>query len=1251
VPAESGKEKFFAELNALIARAKRLQVRGFDEQEPEAATCHELILPFLSALGFRTTNIKPEFKITNESSVDYLLKSNRPLLFVEAKSLLDCPDKSLFDKHRDQVFRYVRTYYLSPEITRMERPVKWILLTNFAQFHFIRVNETAPSFFFKLDDLWPRREELWELLALENLQADRIDELFDQHRKADLDQQFLTDLKRWRLLIANGFALRNQKLTLDEITRASQQLLDRFIFCLMLETCRLVKYNQLLQRFEAYDNLYGGMDTVFGPRHGIFSPEVKYKFSEFLRQQLFQDVKRDFNTELFKQPLLCDELEMDNLILAILLGYEPMRPEIAAMCGFESGQGELIAFRHLYNYDFSRMSLDVMGAVYERFLAHKLSQNGGRIVIEDTDELRKKEGIYYTPRYIVDYIVAHTLGEKTKPILAEAKTLLGYKNFKGASKKIRELSQIKVLDPAMGSGSFLLRAFDWLVETYNDYNRECRRYKKETNGHGALFDADTDMAEEVLEAPHHVLTENIFGVDLDAQAVEIAGLNLWIRYMALEKDRLQDKLRHQVRDLLPSLGNNLKRGNSLIDDAKVAGDAAFDWKKEFPEIMGSARASRAAVDAPSTAKGKAPQTYCGFDVVIGNPPYERIQVMQANAPESAEFLKVNYHTAASGNFDIYVCFIERGLQLLNADGFFGYICPNKFFQSEYGQETRQLLSEGRNVGHLVNFGHLQIFSQATIYTCLLFLHRQPQTAMAFHKVEDLELWRVKGHAAQMQVPIELLTPAEWNFVPGVSRPLFDKINAQPHKLEEVADIFVGLQTSADDVFILNYLGETKGTIRLQSQSLGTEWTFEKELLHPLVSGTDVPAYGPLPHRQFIIFPYKVKGDKAELIDFTEIQKKFPKTAEYLLKNRIILEEREGAKFKDEEWHRFGRLQNLTRQAIPKLCVPRLIDQLHAAWDEHGEVFLDNVDVGGVTVKPEFESLKMPYLLALLNSRLLRWFFPFVSVPFRGNYFSANKQFLGQLPIKLVDQKKKKEVALEKEIVERVEKIQAAHKQCLKLPEALQKKILHTQNRTRCNLAHYLQKNFADALKSEILIADVQQTGFVHEIKIESAGSQITLSATVAAVAGSARASRAAVDASSTATDDGASSATRGARVLPILRLTFKNEALRQFIYAAWRQFLNENSRKHKWTKGKKPEAIYPLLVNTLEPLVYFSASAGDNLRAIRDLMKAVAADSRSADLAALETEIAKLDAEIDERVYELYGLTGEEKAIVQGAVR
>jgi hypothetical protein len=134
------KDKFFGKLETLIAEARRLKTRGFDESEPEAATCHELILPLLTALGFGKENIKPEFKILGDS-VDYLLKSERPLMFVEAKSLLDSLDKNLFDKHRKQVHRYIQNYRLSPEIAAMEQPVKWILLTNFAQLHFIRVNE------------------------------------------------------------------------------------------------------------------------------------------------------------------------------------------------------------------------------------------------------------------------------------------------------------------------------------------------------------------------------------------------------------------------------------------------------------------------------------------------------------------------------------------------------------------------------------------------------------------------------------------------------------------------------------------------------------------------------------------------------------------------------------------------------------------------------------------------------------------------------------------------------------------------------------------------------------------------------------------------------------------------------------------------------------------------------------------------------------------------------------------------------
>jgi hypothetical protein len=306
---------------------------------------------------------------------------------------------------------------------------------------------------------------------------------------------------------------------------------------------------------------------------------------------------------------------------------------------------------------------------------------------------------------------------------------------------------------------------------------------------------------------------------------------------------------------------------------------------------------------------------------------------------------------------------------------------------------------------------------------------------------------------------------------------------------------------------------------------------------------------------------------------------------------------------------------------PKILVPDIAAHSSFAWDEAGEFAFTSGY--GITLKPDARA-SPAYLLGLLNSHLLDFYLKQVSTTMRGGYFRYFTQFIEQLPVKRIDPKNKRETRLEKEIVERVEAIQAAHRQRVKLPEVLHRKILHTQNHTSCNLAHYLQKDFAAPVNPEILIDDVQRMGFVHEITVEPEGRNLTLIASVAEKS------------------DGEP------RPLPVLRLAFDDDALREFIYACWRRFLGEHSRQRKWTKGKKPESVYSLLANTLEPLVYFSPDAADNLRAIRELMKAVADEAGSADLAAIEAEIEKLDGEIDKRVYDLYGLTPEEIKIVEG---
>jgi adenine-specific DNA-methyltransferase len=397
----------------------------------------------------------------------------------------------------------------------------------------------------------------------------------------------------------------------------------------------------------------------------------------------------------------------------------------------------------------------------------------------------------------------------------------------------------------------------------------------------------------------------------------------------------------------------------------------------------------------------------GFDIVIGNPPYIRIQTLKQKDPDIVAFYKDHYASAAKGNYDIYVVFIEAGLRLLKCDGHLAYICPHKFFNAQYGEAIREVIANGKHLRHVVHFGDEQVFPGATIYSCLLFLAKGGSNECRFVKAHDLEAWKTSAAAIEGKIPATAIKEGEWNFAVGKGAGLFDALNNGRTKLGEVADSFVGLQTSADDVYILQLVEERGDSLVCESKSLEKQVELERVLLHPIVSGTDVKGFAPLPSRQFILFPYRVEEERAVLIPFSAIKANHKLTADYLAKNRQRLEERESGKFADAEWYRFGRSQNLGIQEKRKLCVPRLVDHLHAGIDLEGTHYLDNVDVGGVTWKPAYSARSLKTLCALLNSQVLRWFFPHVSAPFRGGFRSANRQFLEQVPICEVPQDQEK----------------------------------------------------------------------------------------------------------------------------------------------------------------------------------------------------------------------------------------------------
>ncbi|HVM62437.1 MAG TPA: TaqI-like C-terminal specificity domain-containing protein [Verrucomicrobiae bacterium] len=1139
--AASSQQGFYDKLDELVKSARDLIVTGFGDASPEEATKQHLIEPLLTALGYKRANYDKEFHILDDD-VDYLLKDRHPLMFLEAKSLHD-PAKNLFKKHQQQVTHYIYNYRRTPpDKLRGEEPINWIVLTNFAQWFFIRVHEEVPSFSFTLDDIVSRREEFWELLALENVVANRIDELYDQRQKADLDKRFLADLKRWRLIIANGFALRNPDLSIDDLTKASQQLLDRFIFCRMLETNRLIEHDTLARRFARYLRLYG-------------DPPTK-PFSEVLKESLFAEIKRDFNTELFIRPQLCDQLAIDNIALATVIGDEPLTPDVAAQCGFEQGQGELLAsYKHLYGYDFSRMSTDIMGAVYERFLAHKLDKKDGRITIEDTNELRKKEGIYYTPRYIVDYIVAHTVGKKIDPILKEALALLGYKNYRGALAKIRELSQIKVLDAAMGSASFLLRAFDTFVDAYAAYNAECAKCKQ-AHGQttGMLFDAGRELPEPVEHVGRLVVTENIFGVDLDEQAVEVAKLNLWMRLMKVEREFIRESVTIRTNgdkplNLLPTLSNNLKRGNSLIDDPAVAGDAAFNWKNEFPDIM-----QRGVPAEAGSAKGG------GFDCVIGNPPYVLLQDAFRDQSQ-LDYLR-NQYAVASYKVDTYHLFVERGVRLAGPGGYCSMITPANFLTNNYLAPLRRFLLDNSRVDHILILDG-GVFHGISVDNAIFVVAAGDHTSGAF---------------------------------------LIMHATVEGESIHETSKASISATKALGDRNILFTGDSTSGLTSL--------WERLQDKCCPLGNLAYVNFGKQLRDRS------KYPDDVVKVKDVRQIQRRYKPcyTGENVTRYHV---EWNNLACLDAEEARYGGCWDPTRQNAKNKLLTRQVGLYpEFALDTRGYQCLNTIFM----VSPKRKGVDPHLLLGVLNSRLLRAYWGAHFYDQRRTFPKIKGTYLERLPISVDDSKRA--TGITKQIVELAEHAHALSRKRHELPGQLLTEIGHV-NRTDCSLAHYLQKDYAAAVTAEILIEDVRRKGFVHRIVVQPGKKHIIIAAEVSDAKDAAPA------------------------IQPIVRLTFANPALQQFVYASWRSFLETNARKTSWTTGKTAQPVYDLIVNAIEPLAFFHPAAAANLNAIRDLMKSVAKEVGTSDLAALEQEIADTDKAIDHLVYDLYGLTEDEIRIVE----
>ncbi len=922
-------------------------------QYNEAQLRQDFLNPFLGALGWDMTNkagyAEAYRDVIHEDAIkiggatkapDYCFRiGSVKKFFVEAKK----PSVNVKDDV-SPAFQ-LRRYAWSAKL-----PLS--ILTDFEEFavYDCRIKpvqtdkaSTGRVLYFTYKDYPAKWDELVNIFSREAVLKGSFDKYAESSKlkkgTATVDDAFLTEIEDWRDMLAKNIALRNADLTTRELNFAVQRTIDRIVFLRICEDRGIEEYGRLQTQLNG-TNVYKRL------------------------VQLFSQADDRYNSGLFHfQREKERHEEPDKLTPNISIDDKPLKDIINRLYYPESP------------YEFSVLSADILGQVYEQFLGKVIRLTAGhQAKVEEKPEVRKAGGVYYTPKYIVDYIVKNTVGKLVE------------------DKKPKEVEKLKILDPACGSGSFLLGAYqyllDWHLKWYIDNEPDkWAKTKQPSIYQGPSPDPNTPNWNLTTSEKKRILLNNIYGVDIDSQAVEVTKLSLLLKVLEGESNQtLANQLRMFHERALPDLGDNIKCGNSLIgydfyeqttmleqDDRSQIN--AFDWKEGFPDIMKSG----------------------GFDSVIGNPPYVRIQ----GFPRMQIDYLTNRYKSAKGNCDLYVSFVERGYNLLNSHGLLGKILPNKFFKTDYGEGLRELLAKNKAVTKIVDFGAHQVFN-ATTYTCLLFLSKPANKTFDYAESEAKPESLLGLNFATKSA--DDLDKDAWEFASKEAAVLLTKLAQNSRRLLDLpADMSRGSSSGDDDVFVV------------ENKAL----KIEEGILRVPVFATDFNRYTYTPSSEWrIIFPYVRENDSFRLYTENELQKKFPKAYAYLLSRQADLKKRK----QYSAWYGYSAPRNLKLHDDSQILIPLLADHgIYAFVPKNLLGKLCPMASGGFTIalSPEC-TLRPEYVLGLLNSHLLYWKLKQMSNVFRGGWITCTKQYFGELPIRNIDMTNRTDKTLYEKIVSLVD---------------------------------------------------------------------------------------------------------------------------------------------------------------------------------------------------------------------------------------
>ncbi len=645
------------------------------------------IEPLLEILGWKRADIEKEYRVL-KGRADYLLKiGNEEVLVVEAKKV----SVPLSEEEGRQAVSYA-----------YHRKIRFAVLTNFKE---VRVYhalsniknidknllkfELGGYFRFTFEQFLDNFEKL-SLLSRESIEKKEIDKLLskkDEKAAKLIDESILDDLLEIREWLSKDLKKLRAYLTKEQIDEIVQILIDRLIFMRSVEDRGLEERDFLLKMVKDFQE---------GRTDKRLWESLKIKFKIF---------DKEYNSKLFSEGLLEKEGSFDDPTLIKV---------IKELYFGNEGQQE--------RYMFDEIPGDLLGTIYEQYLGTILEDTEKRVKLDSASGKRKKMGIYYTPAYIVDYIVKNTVYEYIR------------------DKSIDEILEINVVDPACGSGSFLIKAFECICNVIEE------KLKKGERGKTLSFHDYKDRL--TLPQKATILTSCIYGVDLDEKAIELAQLNLLLKL-------LEDETRETRKRILPNMGDNIKCGNSLIDDPAVAGDKAFKWEAQFPEPF---------------RKG-------GFDVVIGNPPYVR----NTELSETDKSIFCKNYLSAYKQYDLYILFLEKSVHLTKNNGLLGFITPNKYLVSEYGLKLRELLVNKSKIRMILDVSTIDVFKDASTYPAITLLEKE-------NNEEIFRKWSILFSSASRESEInnlKVINIPQDKFVGEDNRLLQDRGNSKDRIIEKI----------------------------------------------------------------------------------------------------------------------------------------------------------------------------------------------------------------------------------------------------------------------------------------------------------------------------------------------------------------------------------------------------------------------------------------------------------------------------------